>query len=101
MVASQRVGGGTAVRARSAIRTAARRAAGVPDASEVGTALADLRATLDDLHLAMAALREERDSLAAEVARQRDEVLRIEQAVLEQASVLEAVQSQHSAGVDR
>ena len=87
--------------AKDSIRTAARRAVGVPDATEVGAALAALRASLDELHLAVAALREERDALATEVTRQRDEVLRIERAVLEQADVLEAMQSQRSADLDR
>jgi hypothetical protein len=47
------------------------------------------------------ALRAERDELAAEVARQREEFLRLERAVLEQAATLEAMQSQRSAGLDR
>jgi predicted nuclease with TOPRIM domain len=89
------------VSARDSARSAARRAIGVPDATEVGATLADLRSALDELHLAVTALRAERDELAAEVARQREEFLRLERAVLEQAATLEAMQSQRSAGLDR
>lgn len=101
MVAGGRPRGWSAVSARDNLRSTARRAIGVPDATEVGDTLATLRAAVEALEVSVATLREERDALAAEVTRQREEFLRLERAVLEQAAVLEVIQSQRTADLDR
>lgn len=83
---------------RESVRSAARRAIGVPDASEVGDTLREFQATLDALQSGIDALQADRANKSAELDRLRQELDELRRVILEQAAAIERLQGQRTSG---
>lgn len=83
---------------RDTVRSAARRAIGVPDATEVGDLLAHLQTILTHLQSNVDALRHERAVDAAELAQLREDLRRQRDVILEQAAAIEQLQGRLTSG---
>lgn len=83
---------------RDSVRSAARRAIGVPDATEVGELLRHLQATLTELQARVDVLRIERTEDAADLTRLREEVRLQREVILEQTAAIEHLQGQLASG---
>lgn len=86
---------------RNSARAAARRAIGVPDATEIGEQLAHLQASIVATQVAVDTLRDQRNVDANELARLRDELARLQAVIVEQAAAIEQLQGQRTAGPGR
>lgn len=101
MVANDGEPGRSAVSAREQLRATARRVAGIPDAGEVGAALAQLHAEIVELRETVTALRSEQADAATRLAYLEEDVTRLHEVIVEQAGAIEALQGQRSAGPGR
>lgn len=86
---------------RHAVRAAARRVLGAPDASDVGETLAQLRAAVQDLSATASNLGHERDAQAAQLVLLQEELARLGHVLREQATAIESLQSRLSADPGR
>lgn len=76
---------------RQVVRSAAQRVVGVPDATEVGASLEQLRAELAEVRESLESLRNQHEAARAEVGRELEELAALRAAVLDQARAIDEI----------